>query len=112
MLYNKSSAEDTYTEAASFSDKPDGIPWHGPLKIFRNELLEGLQLNFYAKAPVRPLRTLEDIRHLVAVRILIGVLQFRIVSRYSSNHAPVQIDHSDSFREGCAVTSITAILSY
>ena len=54
-----------------------------------------------------PLRTLEDIRHLVAVRILIGVLQFRIVSRYSSNHAPVQIDHSDSFREGCAVTSIT-----
>mmetsp|Transcript_25041 Transcript_25041/g.74491 ORF Transcript_25041/g.74491 Transcript_25041/m.74491 type:complete len:1413 (-) Transcript_25041:44-4282(-) len=100
-------SKDTYTEAASFSDKPDGIPWHGPLKIFRNELLEGLQLNFYAKAPVRPLRTLEDIRHLVAVRILIGVLQFRIVSRYSSNHAPVQIDHSDSFREGCAVTSIT-----
>jgi len=77
------------------------------LRIFRNELLEGLQVNFYAKAPVRPLRTLEDIRHLVAVRVLIGVLQFRIVSRYSSNHAPVQIDHSDSFREGCAVTSIT-----
>jgi predicted Zn-dependent peptidase len=66
-----------------------------------------LQLNFYAKTPVRPLRSLEDIWHLTAVRILIGVLQFRIVSRYSSNHAPVQIDHSDSFREGCAVTSVT-----
>jgi len=99
--------KDTYTPAASFDTEAGGIPWHGPLKIFRNELLEGLQLNFYAKAPVRPLKTLEDIRHLVAVRILIGVLQFRIVSRYSSNHAPVQIDHSDSFREGCAVTSIT-----
>jgi len=97
----------TFTDAASFDASQGGVPWHGPLRIFRNELLEGLQVNFYAKAPVRPLRTLEDIRHLIAVRILIGVLQFRVVSRYSSNHAPVQIDHSDSFREGCAVTSIT-----
>jgi len=96
----------TFTEAAHFNPQT-GQPWHGPLRIFRNELLEGLQVNFYTKAPVRPLQTLEDIRHLIAVRILIGVLQFRIVSRYSSNHAPVQIDHSDSFREGCAVTSIT-----
>ena len=29
---------------------------------------------------------IQDIRNLVAVRILVGVLQFRIVSRYSSNH--------------------------
>jgi len=97
----------TFTEAASFDPTSGEKPWHGPLRIFRNELLEGLQLNFYSKAPVRPLKNLEDIRHLIAVRVLIGVLQFRIVSRYSSNHAPVQIDHSDSFREGCAVTSIT-----
>lgn len=96
-----------FTKAAAFDTKSGGKPWHGPLRIFRNELLEGLQLNFYAKTPVRPLRSYEDIRNLVAVRILVGVLQFRIVSRYSSNHAPVQIDHSDSFREGCAVTSIT-----
>eukprot|EP00929_Paragymnodinium_shiwhaense_P123816 TRINITY_DN9810_c1_g1_i2.p1 TRINITY_DN9810_c1_g1~~TRINITY_DN9810_c1_g1_i2.p1 ORF type:complete len:1528 (-),score=512.78 TRINITY_DN9810_c1_g1_i2:225-4733(-) len=99
--------ESVFTEAASFTAEKGEKPWHGPLRIFHNELLEGLQLNFYAKAPVRPLRTLDDIRHLIAVRILIGVLQFRIVSRYSSNHAPVQIDHSDSFREGCAVTSVT-----
>eukprot|EP00930_Biecheleria_cincta_P068404 TRINITY_DN5579_c0_g3_i1.p1 TRINITY_DN5579_c0_g3~~TRINITY_DN5579_c0_g3_i1.p1 ORF type:complete len:1399 (+),score=257.63 TRINITY_DN5579_c0_g3_i1:47-4243(+) len=98
---------DKFSQAASFNPSEGGQPWHGPLRIFRNELLEGLQLNFYAKTPVRPLRTFEDIRHLVAVRILVGVLQFRIVSRYSSNHAPVQIDHSDSFREGCAVTSVT-----
>lgn len=96
-----------FTQAATFDPTQGGQPWHGPLRIFRNELLEGLQVNFYTKAPVRPLQTLEDIRHLIAVRILIGVLQFRVVSRYSSNHAPVQIDHSDSFREGCAVTSIT-----
>jgi len=96
-----------FTDAASFNVSAGQMPWHGPVRIFRNELLEGLQVNFYAKAPVRPLRTLEDIKHLIAVRILIGVLQFRIVSRYSSNHAPVTIDHSDSFREGCAVTSIT-----
>lgn len=123
------------------------MPRQGPLKIFRNELLESMQFNFYAKerlpchfdarlqtrqalrfarhlrqsqshnrrgaldvsarmedhieqaqlsrcrclvlayihaasmrratrkAPVRPLRTLEDIWHLLAVRILIGVLQ-------------------------------------
>lgn len=99
--------EDVFTEAAAFDYSTGERPWHGPVLIFRNELLEGLQMNFYAKSPVRPLRALEDIRHLIAVRILIGVLQFRIVSRYSSNHAPVQIDHSDSFREGCAVTSIT-----
>eukprot|EP00442_Polarella_glacialis_P052143 CAMPEP_0115122048 /NCGR_PEP_ID=MMETSP0227-20121206/46590_1 /TAXON_ID=89957 /ORGANISM="Polarella glacialis, Strain CCMP 1383" /LENGTH=1410 /DNA_ID=CAMNT_0002523905 /DNA_START=19 /DNA_END=4251 /DNA_ORIENTATION=+ len=99
--------ESVFTKAAAFDPESGGQPWHGPLRIFRNELLEGLQVNFYAKAPVRPLRTYEDIRHLIGVRILVGVLQFRIVSRYSSNHAPVQIDHSDSFREGCAVTSIT-----
>ena len=56
-------------------------PWHGPVKIFRNELLEGLQVNFFAKTPVRPLRTLQDMRFLLAVRILVGVLQFRVVSR-------------------------------
>jgi len=99
--------DDAFTQASSFDVEDGGHPVHGPLRIFRNELLEGLQVNFYSKVPVRPLRSLEDIRHLVAVRILVGVLQFRIVSRYSSNHAPVQIDHSDSFREGCAVTSIT-----
>lgn len=99
--------EDVYTQAAAFDTSLGEKPWHGPVRICRNELLESLQINFYAKAPVRPLRTLEDIRHLLAVRILVGVLQFRIVSRYSSNHAPVQVDHSDSFREGCAVTSIT-----
>jgi predicted Zn-dependent peptidase len=96
-----------FTDAACFDAAAGGEPWHGPLRIFRNELLEGLQLNFYSKAPVRPLRSQEDILYLVCARILIGVVQFRIVSRYSSNHAPVQIDHSDSFREGCAVTSIT-----
>ncbi|CAK0800860.1 unnamed protein product [Prorocentrum cordatum] len=96
-----------FTAAACFDAAAGGEPWHGPLRIFRNELLEGLQLNFYSKAPVRPLRTQEDILYLVCARILIGVVQFRIVSRYASNHAPVQIDHSDSFREGCAVTSIT-----
>ena len=82
---------------------PHPRPWHGPLRIFRNELLEGLQatlsprrhalaalrslgdrgakahparavvlkvlcsiplvqLNFYAKMPVRPLRTYEEPR--------------------------------------------------
>ncbi|CAK0860293.1 unnamed protein product, partial [Prorocentrum cordatum] len=99
--------DDVYTDAAAFDVAKGELPWHGPMLIFRNELMEGIQVNFYAKAPVRPLRTLEDIRHLLAVRIIIGVLQFRIVSRFNSNHAPVQIDHSDSFREGCAVTSIT-----
>lgn len=111
MLHNFSlpmvGTNNIFTKAAAFNVESGEQPWHGPLKIFRNELLEGLQINFYAKTPVRPLKTYEDIKHLIAVRILVGVLQFRIVSRYSSNHAPVQIDHSDSFREGCAVTSIT-----
>lgn len=99
--------KDSYTSAAAFDVSDGESPYPGPIRIFRNELLDGVQLNFYAKVPVRPLRTLEDIRHLIAIRILVGVLQFRIVSRYSSNHAPVQVDHSDSFREGCAVTSVT-----
>jgi len=105
MLHNMTvpmiGTQGMYSGAMAFE-----APQHGPVKIFRNELLEGLQMNFYGKAPVRPLRTLEDIRFLVAVRVLIGVLQFRIVTRFASNHAPVTIDHSDSFREGCAITSI------
>jgi len=38
---------------------------------------------------------------------LLGVLQFRVTSRYSSSNAPVTMDHSDSAREGCAVTFLT-----
>lgn len=53
-------SHDAFTAAAAFDPESGGKPWHGPLRIFRNELLEGLQLNFYAKSPVRPLRTYEE----------------------------------------------------
>jgi hypothetical protein len=43
-------------------------------------------LGFSHVFQAQPALSHQDIRNLVAVRILVGVLQFRIVSRYSSNH--------------------------
>ena len=44
------------------------------------------------------------------VRVLLSVVQFRINARYVEGNPPfigIELDHSDSGREGCAVSTLT-----
>ena len=44
------------------------------------------------------------------VRVLLSVMQFRINARYVAADPPfigIELDHSDSGREGCAVSTLT-----
>ena len=44
------------------------------------------------------------------VRVLMSVVQFRVNGRYVDGNPPfigIDLDHSDSGREGCAVSTLT-----
>jgi len=79
------------------------------IMLVHNELLSSVQVFLYAKSPVRPLHTLEDLRYAALLRLLLSVLRVRlqVLLRCSSHGAVVELDHSDSMREGCAVTSLS-----
>ena len=49
-------------------------------------------------------------RRAFMVRVLLSVVQFRINARYVEGKPPfiaIELDHSDSGREGCAVSTLT-----
>ncbi len=53
---------------------------------------------------------MRDLRHAFMVRVLLSVLQFRFNQRYVAGTPPfrsIEFDHSDSGREGCAVSTLT-----
>ncbi|PHT88682.1 hypothetical protein T459_10788 [Capsicum annuum] len=60
--------------------------------------------------PVNKVRTYGDLRNVLMKRIFLSALHFRINTRYKSSNPPftsVELDHSDSGREGCTVTTLT-----
>ncbi|GBG59232.1 hypothetical protein CBR_g32249 [Chara braunii] len=78
--------------------------------VFQHELLQHFSLSVFCKTPVRPVVTFGDLRNVLMQRILLSALQFRINARYKSASPPfigIELDHSDSGREGCAVTTLT-----
>lgn len=81
-----------------------------PVSIFKHRLLQTFQLSVFCKVPVRPMTTMQDLRRAFMVRILLSVMQFRINARYVAADPPfvaIELDHSDSGREGCAVSTLT-----
>ncbi|KAH9694153.1 Stromal processing peptidase [Citrus sinensis] len=63
-----------------------------------------------ADIPVNKVRTYGDLRNVLMKRIFLSALHFRINTRYKSSNPPftsVEMDHSDSGREGCTVTTLT-----
>ncbi|KAL4457809.1 hypothetical protein ABPG75_012674 [Micractinium tetrahymenae] len=83
---------------------------HAPVSVFRHRLLQLFQLSIFCKLPVLPINTLEDLRRGFMVRILLSVLQFRVNARYVEANPPftgIELDISDSGREGCAVSTLT-----
>lgn len=81
-----------------------------PPQIFQHELLQNFSINMFCKVPVNKVRTFGDLRNVLMKRIFLSALHFRINTRYQSSNPPftaVELDHSDSGREGCTVTTLT-----
>ncbi|KAG9152058.1 hypothetical protein Leryth_025209 [Lithospermum erythrorhizon] len=81
-----------------------------PPQIFQHELLQNFSINMFCKIPVSKARTYGDLRNVLMKRIFLSALHFRINTRYKSSNPPftsVELDHSDSGREGCTVTTLT-----
>ncbi|KAI3824598.1 hypothetical protein L1987_06062 [Smallanthus sonchifolius] len=79
-------------------------------QIFQHELLQNFSINMFCKIPVNKVQTYGDLRNVLMKRIFLSALHFRINSRYKSSSPPftsIELDHSDSGREGCTVTTLT-----
>lgn len=78
--------------------------------IFQHELLQTFSLSLFCKKPVQKVTTYSDLRDVLMRRIVLSALQFRINNRYKSANPPfigIELDHSDSGREGCSVSTLT-----
>ncbi|CAM0909938.1 unnamed protein product [Alopecurus aequalis] len=81
-----------------------------PPVIFQHELIQSFSINMFCKIPVNQVQTYKDLRSVLMKRIFLSALHFRINTRYKSSNPPftsVELDHSDSGREGCTVTTLT-----
>ncbi|KAJ0988100.1 hypothetical protein J5N97_006456 [Dioscorea zingiberensis] len=81
-----------------------------PPAIFQHELIQNFSINMFCKIPVNQVRTYGDLRNVLMKRIFLSALHFRINTRYKSSNPPftsIELDHSDSGREGCTVTTLT-----
>ncbi|GAB4841725.1 hypothetical protein Ancab_022447 [Ancistrocladus abbreviatus] len=81
-----------------------------PPQIFQHELLQNFLFNMFCKIPVKKVQTYGDLRIVLMKRIVLSALHFRINTRYKSSNPPftsIELDHSDSGREGCTVTTLT-----
>ncbi|XP_066369350.1 stromal processing peptidase, chloroplastic-like isoform X4 [Miscanthus floridulus] len=81
-----------------------------PPAIFQHELIQSFSINMFCKIPVSKVQTYKDLRSVLMKRIFLSALHFRINTRYKSSNPPftsVELDHSDSGREGCTVTTLT-----
>lgn len=81
-----------------------------PVSVFRHPLLQHFQLSIFCKLPVRPMVSMSDLRRMFITRILVSVFQFRINVRYvdaNPSFVGIELDISDSGREGCAVSTLT-----
>ena len=83
----------------------------GGVQIFQHEHLSHVSFNIFSKLPVLPLRHMGDLHRTVNQRIVLLVLQSRIQSRYAEldheHYKRCELDHSDSAREGCTVSTVT-----
>ncbi|XP_026658146.2 stromal processing peptidase, chloroplastic isoform X1 [Phoenix dactylifera] len=81
-----------------------------PPEIFQHELIQNFSINMFCKIPVDQVQTYRDLRNVLMKRIFLSALHFRINTRYKSSNPPftsIELDHSDSGREGCTVTTLT-----
>ncbi|XP_024365471.1 stromal processing peptidase, chloroplastic isoform X2 [Physcomitrium patens] len=77
--------------------------------IFQHGLLQNISISLFCKTPVQKVQTSSDLRDVLMRRIFLSTLQFCTNTRYKSATPPfngVELDHSDSGREGCTVSTL------
>jgi predicted Zn-dependent peptidase len=89
-----------------------GMPAPGTsdVSFFRHPLLQHFSLSLFCKLPLRPMATHGDLRRVFLWRVIMSVFQFRVGRRYMAGDGPfvaIDLDISDSAREGCAVSTLT-----
>jgi len=80
--------------------------------VFRHRLLQQYMLSIFSKLPVQKITRMRDVMQQVMSRIVLCVLHFRISARYQEANPPftsIEMDHSDSAREGCTVSTLTIV---
>eukprot|EP00898_Chlorokybus_atmophyticus_P002810 jgi/Chlat1/352/Chrsp10S01473 len=80
--------------------------------MFKHPLLQQFTLSLMAKDPVVKVDNLGELRRVLMSRIVVAAFQFRINTRYKMANPPfssIDLDRSDSAREGCAVTALTIV---
>jgi len=102
--------------AAAVSDVPlpgGGWPMEAEAQpqLFQHSLLDQFSLSLFSKLPVVPVRSLGGLHRIFAQRIVLSVLQFRCSRKAAQAEkcpfVSCDLDHSDSGREGCAVSTLT-----
>ncbi|KAL6754220.1 peptidase M16 inactive domain-containing protein [Haematococcus lacustris] len=71
--------------------------------------MQHFSLTVFAKLPVVSLTHMRHMKNMLISRIILSVWQFRIARRYAAANAPfvkIELDISDSGREGCAVSTL------
>ena len=82
----------------------------GKVSMFQHEHLSNASFNIFSKLEIKPLKRMGDLYRTILQRIVLLVLQSRIQARYAETNADykrVELDHSDSAREGCCVSTVT-----
>lgn len=90
---------------------PGGImQGEGTVQLFQHALLQNFTVNIFCKLPVRRVTAMDQLRKTFMARLVLSVLQFRATRRYWKPDCPfvsLDLDHSDTGREGCFVTTLT-----
>ena len=82
----------------------------GKVSMFQHEHLSNASFNIFSKLAIKPLEKMGDLHRTILQRIVLLVLQSRIQARYAETNADykrIELDHSDSAREGCCVSTVT-----
>eukprot|EP00245_Coleochaete_scutata_P005274 TRINITY_DN18712_c0_g1_i1.p1 TRINITY_DN18712_c0_g1~~TRINITY_DN18712_c0_g1_i1.p1 ORF type:complete len:1369 (+),score=265.63 TRINITY_DN18712_c0_g1_i1:154-4260(+) len=102
--------EHQWSTAANLWSKGGVVPAPPTPHVFQHELLQNFSMSIFCKLPVKSVQRYGDLRTVLMQRIVLSTLQFRINARYKSANPPftgIELDHSDSGREGCAVSTLT-----
>ncbi|KAI9088143.1 hypothetical protein K1719_030120 [Acacia pycnantha] len=83
----------------------------GLFQYLVNQLKKGKGIErLVLQVPVNKVRTYCDLRNVLMKRIFLSAMHFRIKTIYKVSNPPftsVELDHSDSGREGCTMTTLT-----
>ena len=78
--------------------------------MFKHPLVSYYILNIFAKLPIHPMKTHQNLLEAVVYRIIVSIFQRRVSSRYVAGDAQfssIDMEIADSGREGTCVVSMT-----